>query len=131
MIFFIWRKNVLFSRYLDFCIFVKSTDFKICDVIIDITTQWKLHLCLYFWILSTIKMKFDQIVLCCMRNISNMFLARCWTLETSSRPFYDFTRMPIEQDLTIFNSWHLPFLIFPYSPFQKKLKHWNLDKIGY
>ena len=33
MIFFIWRKNgVSFSRYLDFCIFVKSTDFKIGDV---------------------------------------------------------------------------------------------------
>ena len=31
MNFFIWRKNVLFSRYLDFCVSVKSTDFKICN----------------------------------------------------------------------------------------------------
>ena len=37
MIFFIWRKNyVSFSRYLDFFVFVKSKDFKICDIIIDI-----------------------------------------------------------------------------------------------
>ena len=43
MIFF----NVSFLRYLDFCVFVKSTDFKICDVIIGIATQCKLHLCLF------------------------------------------------------------------------------------
>ena len=37
MNFFIWRKNnVLFSRYRDFCVFVKPTNFKICDVIINI-----------------------------------------------------------------------------------------------
>ena len=36
MNFFIWGKNVSFSRYLDFSAFVKSTDFKICDVIIGI-----------------------------------------------------------------------------------------------
>ena len=34
-------------RYLDFCVFVKSTDFKICDVITGIAGQWKLHLCLF------------------------------------------------------------------------------------
>ena len=37
--FFIWRKNnALFSRYLDFCVFVKSTDLKICDVIMGIVS---------------------------------------------------------------------------------------------
>ena len=37
MNFFIWRKNnILFSRYLDFCVFVKSADFDFCDVIISI-----------------------------------------------------------------------------------------------
>ena len=46
--FFIRRKNdVLFSRYLDFCVFMKSIDLKICDVIIGIATLWKLHLCLF------------------------------------------------------------------------------------
>ena len=39
MNFFIWRKNnTSFLRYLDFCVFVKSTDFKISDVIIGIAT---------------------------------------------------------------------------------------------
>ena len=39
MNFFILRKsNVSFSRYLDFCVFVKFTDFKICDVIIGNAT---------------------------------------------------------------------------------------------
>ena len=39
MIFFIWRKNnLLFSKYLDFCVFVKSIDYKICDVITGIAT---------------------------------------------------------------------------------------------
>ena len=33
---FIWRKNVSFPRYQDFCVFIKSVDFKICDVIISI-----------------------------------------------------------------------------------------------
>ena len=35
-------------------------------------------------------MKFGQILVCCMTNISNMFLDECWRLETSSRLFYDF-----------------------------------------
>ena len=47
MNFFILRKNVSFSRYLDFCVFVKSTDFKIGHVIISIGTKWKLHLYLF------------------------------------------------------------------------------------
>ena len=48
MTFFIWRKsNVSFSRYLHFCVFVKSTDFKICDVIVGIAKLWKLHLYLF------------------------------------------------------------------------------------
>ena len=72
----------------------------------------------FFWILSTIKMKFGQILVCCLTNISNMFLAQCCTLQTSSRPFY-FIKMTIYQDLAILNSWHLPFLNVSYSHFQK------------
>ena len=49
----------------------------------------------FFWILSTIKMKFAQVLVCCMKNISNMFLAEWWRLETSSRLFYDFIEMII------------------------------------
>ena len=73
----------------------------------------------FFWILSTIKMKFGDILVCCMRNISNMFLDQCWRLETSSRPLYGFIKMTVKRDPDIFNSWHLLFLIVPYSHFQK------------
>ena len=65
----------------------------------------------FFWILSPVKMKFGQILVCCMTNISNMFLGECWLLETSSRLFYDFIKMAIQQDLAISNGWHIPVLI--------------------
>ena len=71
-------------------------------------------------------MKFGQILVRCRKNIFSMFLAECWRLETSSMPFYDFIKVTIQQDLAIFNSWHMPFLIVLYSPFQK-MKYWNLD----
>ena len=64
-------------------------------------------------------MKFGQILVCCMTNISNMFLTESWRLETSSRLFYVFVKMAIQQDLAIFNGRHRPFLIILYSPFQK------------
>ena len=84
----------------------------------------------FFWILSHIRMKFGQPLMCCMANISNMILAQCWRLEISPGPFYDFIKMTIQQDLTVFDSWRLLFLIVPYLPFQKN-EHWNLDIIGY
>ena len=74
----------------------------------------------FFWILSPIKMKFGQILVCCMTNISNIILAECWRLKTSSRLFHDFIKITIQQDLAVFNGWHIPFLIVVYSPFQKK-----------
>ena len=64
-------------------------------------------------------MKFGQILVCCMTNISNMFLAECWGLKTSSTLFYDFIEMTIQQNLAIFNGWHIPFSIVLYLPFQK------------
>ena len=54
-----------------------------------------------------------------MTDISNMFLAESWRLETSSRSFYDFIKITIQQDLAIFNGRHIPLLIVLYSPFQK------------
>ena len=121
----------MFLRHLDFCVCVKSTDFKIYDIIIGIATQWKLHLSLFLLNTSIIKMKFGQISVCCMTNFSNMYLALCWRLETSFRPFYDFIKMIMYQDLAVFNSWHFKFLIVLYSPFQKKMEHWNLAMFGY
>ena len=67
-------------------------------------------------------MKFGQILLCCMINISSMFLAECWRLEISSRLFYDFIKMAIQQDLPVFNVWHVSFLIVLYTSFQKTLE---------
>ena len=64
-------------------------------------------------------MKFGQILVCCIANISNMLLAGCWRLETSSRLFKVFIKMTMQQDLAIFNGRQIPVLIVLYSPFQK------------
>ena len=37
-------------------------------------------------------------------NISKMFLAQCWRLETISRPLHDFNEMTIQLDLLSFSS---------------------------
>ena len=118
---FLFEEKMFHSRDIDVCIFVKSTDFKICDVYPY-----------FFWILSTIKMTLGQILLCCMTNISNMCLDQFWRLGTSNRLFYNFIKMTTKQDLTIFNSWHLPILNVTYSTFQKnetlELRHnWLLS----
>ena len=82
----------------------------------------------FFWILSPIKIKFGQILMCWMANISNMFLVECWRLETSTKLFYDFIKMTIQQDMAIFNGLHIPFLTVLYSPFQKNetLESWHI-----
>ena len=77
------------SRFLRFC---EIHNFKICDVIKALVHNESYTYAYFFLILSTIKMTFGQILVCCTANISNMFLARCWGLETSFRPFYDFIR---------------------------------------
>ena len=66
-----------------------------------------------------------------MTNIYTMCLTQWSRLETSSWPFYDFSKMTIKQDLLIFNSWHLPFLNIAYSPFQKHetLESWQFTKL--
>ena len=64
-------------------------------------------------------MKFGQILVCCMTNITNIYLAEYLKLKTSSRLFYDFIKMTIQQDLVIFNGCHILFSIVLYSPFQK------------
>ena len=126
---FIWRKIMFHSR--DIKIFVFLRNLQISKFVTS--SQVFLHNASYtyayfFWILSPVKMKFGQILVCCMTNISNMFLAECWRLETSSRLFYDFIKMTIQQDLAIFNGWHIPILIVLYSSFQKNetLKSWHI-----
>ena len=73
-------------------------------------------------------MKFGQILLYLITNISSIVLVQCWRLGTSSRLFYDVNEMTILQDLSIFSSWYLPLLIVPYSPFQKDE---TLETYGY
>ena len=46
-------------------------------------------------ILSTIKMKFGQMLVWCMMFISNIFLDQRWRLETRSSAFYDFIELTI------------------------------------
>ena len=46
---------LIFWLIVGLCVFVKSTDFKICDVIISIATPWKLHLCLLLLNLKSYK----------------------------------------------------------------------------
>ena len=38
-------------------------------------------------------MKFGQILVCCMANISDMFLVECWRLEANTSHFI---KMPIQ-----------------------------------
>ena len=67
---------------------MKSTDFKICDVIIIIPTKWKLQLCLFLLNpISPIEMKLGQILVCCLPNISNMFLAQAEDWKLVPGPF--------------------------------------------
>ena len=96
MNFFIWRKNnISFLRYWDFCVFVKAQISKSVTPSQALLDNRSYTYVYFFWILSTIKMKFGQILVCYMTNISNIFLAECWRLETSSRLFSDFIKMTI------------------------------------
>ena len=95
MNFFTRRKNnASFLRYLDFCVFVKSTDFKVYDVIIGIAMEGKLKFRLFLlnpkycqnesW--SNTSVLCDRHLTCLCFNVR---------LETSCRPFYDFIKMKI------------------------------------
>ena len=84
MIFFLFEEKIV------------NPDFKIYDVILDIAIHYGSYTYAYFfWNLSSIKMKFGHILVCCMKNIYNMILTQCWRLETSSRPVCDFMKMTI------------------------------------
>ena len=84
----------------------------------------------FLWILSTIKMKLGQILLCCMRNISNMFLAQCWRPETSFRPCIMLLKWQCREiwSFLIVYIYHFKCPLFTFS---KKMKRWNLNLIIY
>ena len=47
--------------------------------------------------------EFGQMLVYLTTNISNMYLAQCWRLETSSTPFYDFNEMTMQRDRSMFS----------------------------
>ena len=72
--FFTWRKNnVSLPRYLDFCIFVKSTTFKICDVIIDIAGS---NIVLYGKLIFDCPIIFFIWSVNCLRDFFSLFVSQ-------------------------------------------------------
>ena len=135
MILFIWRKNnASFLRYLDFCgVFLYPQVSKSLTSSLALLPNGSYTYTYFFWILSTIYMKFGQILVCC--EISNMFLVQNWRLKTSSSHFHDFVKLAIKRDIAILNGGHVQILIVSYLPFfkwkkRKKKKHWNVNTTG-
>ena len=116
----------MFEEKIIFC----SRDIKVSVFLWNLRFQnlWRHHKHWYFfWILSTIKIKFGQILVYFVANICNMFLTQSRRMKTNSRPSYDFNEVIILQDLSIFSNGNLLFSILPYSPFQKNetLETWH------
>ena len=91
---------------------MKSTNFKICEVIIDITAYEKKH----FWLFLLNPRNFQMLV-----NLRRIFVT-CFELnykeETSSWLFYHFNKLTISWDLLIFSSWYLLYLVGWFHPFK-------------
>ena len=78
--FFFWRKNeVSFSRYLDFWVFVESTNF--CHDGHNCIWEVNIFHC-FFWTLGSVKMKSAQILMQIIRDVSNLLWGQFWKLET-------------------------------------------------
>ena len=129
MIFVIWRKNNdSLSRCLDFSFLWNSQILKSVLPSQTLLNNESNTYAYFYWILSTIKMTFGQILADCMKNTSNIVLAQCWTLESSSKPFYDFITKKIWQDpvnsFFFFFFFLMTFTIFKY-PLLTFSKNWN------
>ena len=127
MNFFIWRKNVSYLIYLIFFVFVKLQFSKSVTSLQSLLHNGSYVLACFFSNPKYYQNKICSNTSVLITNISNMFLDQCWRLETSSRAFHDFSYMTIHQDLSTLSIWYLPFLILPYSPFQKHetLETWH------
>ena len=112
-----WRKNnVSFSRYLNFRVCVESTNFIICDVIVEIASHLDYTYDCLFKSLDSIKMKFGQTVLI-LTNIANLFLALLyWFLLC-------FHKMDLYCNLLIFSRWCILFLIVLLHTFRRVKNH--------
>ena len=74
-------------------------------------------------------MKLGHILVYLTANISSMFLVHWWRLETSSRPFYVFNEMTINEicQFLVVDIYHFQFsLIHSF----KVMKYWKLDING-
>ena len=82
-----WCFDLKISRFFWFCVIHRSQNL------------WRHHRhCFTMEVtltLTNIKLKFGQILVCCMTNISSMLLVQSWRLETSSRAFYEFIKTKI------------------------------------
>ena len=63
-------------------------------------------------------MKFGQIIVQLMKNVSNMFLVKWRGLQTSLRPVNGFDKMEMESDLLILIRLYLIFFDRPCAHFQ-------------
>ena len=72
---FVFKEKIMFCSKLDSCVFDKSTNFKICDAI-DREHYCRLEVTLSTVSLnsSSIKIKFDKILVSLPKNISNSYL---------------------------------------------------------
>ena len=85
----------------------------------------------FFRILSPIKMKFRQILVCCMTNISIMFLAESWRLETSSRLFYHFIKYSKIWPFLMVDMYHFYFSFLFFISFIHLSKKRNTGILAY
>ena len=54
-----------------------------------------------------------------MINISSIFLVQFWRLRGSSKPFYNSSKINLQQDMLIFNNWYIPFLTVSVHPLKR------------
>ena len=59
------KNNISFIRYLDFCVFVKSSNFRISGIVIDFPAHQLLLDCFCYWIVSVFRLSLLLDCLCC------------------------------------------------------------------
>ena len=101
------KKNDPSSRYLDFCVLVKSTDF-----------MWRHHRHCYITKVTLILSSFNP----------KYYQNEIWGNKWNTVKYYCVAFIT-RSHLAVFNSWHLPFLNAPYTPFQKneRLESWLIN----
>ena len=71
------------------------------------------------WVFASIKVKFGRRVVYIMTNISTIFLVQFWRLRANSEPFYDSSKIDLQQSMLIFKNGYVPFLIVSVHPLKK------------